>query len=78
MQRMAGKGFKTETKQKESLRFEESEFKVLQKKFNRIAPTGNIDEDRFHDMMGILHLESASFLSKRIFQVIDKDQSGTV
>ena len=58
--------------------FEEADRALLHTKFHKVAPRGIIKEEQFKSMMGILGLESASFLSTRIFKVIDKDGDGNV
>jgi len=48
-------------------------------RFNFLANArGEIDKAIFLESMGVLGLDSGSFLSERIFHVVDKDKDGFV
>ena len=53
-------------------------FHLLIKRFTKIAKKGILTSDTFRDSLGLLGLEPASFLSDRIFAVIDEDCDGVV
>ena len=64
---------------KTKYRFKESELAILKKKFEKIASNGEkLSREGFRKIMGVLGLESASFLSDRIFDIIDIKAGGEV
>jgi len=64
---------------KKKYRFADDEFLEFRQRFNFLANTkGEIDKPNFFESMGVLGLDSGSFLSERIFHVVDKDQNGFI
>ena len=68
-----------EESKQNNYRFDASEVQRLRQKFMKQASKGGeIDVDNFKTIMGILGLESASFLATRIFKAIDKSGDKSV
>ena len=58
--------------------FNEEEIRLLKERFDHYQKQGFLTLQTFRDMLGILGLEQAPFLSDRIFFLIDQDQDGFV
>ena len=60
-------------------RFSKDEIRDFEQKFNKVSNNQtNLNKDQFRMHMGILGMDSAYFLSDRIFALLDEDGDGTV
>lgn len=60
-------------------RFSKAEIRDFQQKFNKVSNNQtNLNKDQFRMHMGILGMDSAYFLSDRIFALLDEDGDGKV
>jgi len=54
-------------------RFTQKELQLLEKRFNKLAKAkGNLTKDEFRESLGLLGLEHATFLSDRLFNIVDE------
>ena len=55
-------------------RFSKAELRDFEQKFNKVSNNqSNLNKDQFRMHMGILGMDSAYFLSDRIFALLDED-----
>jgi Ca2+-binding EF-hand superfamily protein len=53
-------------------RFTPKELQLLKKRFNKLAKgKGSLNKEAFQESLGLLGLEHATFLSDRLFNIID-------
>lgn len=64
------------TTEQANSRFSEKELHLLKKRFNKLATKGVLSRDAFRDSLGLMGLEHATFLSDRLFNIIDCSGDG--
>lgn len=59
-------------------RFTDKEFSLLKRRFDKLATKGVLSRIAFRDSLGLLGLEHATFLSDRLFNIIDFSGDGHI
>lgn len=59
--------------------FSEKELELIRKRFDTISKKkGKMNKDNFRESLGLLGLEHATFLSDRLFNIINTQNNGQI